>query len=522
MSEKFSQNRLGILFLFGVLLTSCGGADEPSETCSEGALYCVNGAVHQCASDGTKHFITDCADGLQCMGGVCTGFDLSDEGRVLDEGPPGDSGPAAPSDPGTVPEIMTADTALPPLDESGAVDQGLISDPGTPEDILAPQDQTADAGIPDLSEALDLFNPDSDVSTATPFSFVDYNLLPNLLFQDDIVDIVYVPGEPGTALVLSRHAIARIGPDMNLEVLAEFDDIYLERLGFAPGFGGALIVGRSGTEGRIIRIDPTSGAHAEVAGSPVSGVPFYAQVPDSESGFYVFGRKSGNENLTYVYRLIDGDGPGALEDLQLSKAFVASAGLTDAISAQTPNILFGKPFMVTSHGLNGADSKSFIPSTGNVVENGWSPGFGNAGRGAWKPGGTFGMVAGTSSNKVYVFNGGWEMVTLPTVGNAATPNAVAFSPSGNLAMIVGRAVGSPLQGTAVIYESTGPGLSNGTFSDWSIPGFGSPPYNANSSTHLLSVAFDPSSSCGRGLIGTTVPSNQGFSLLIGFNTAPCL
>jgi len=232
---------------------------------------------------------------------------------------------------------------------------------------------------------------------------------------------------------------------------------------------------------------------------------------DPEGGFYMVSRSSSSYQIHYIHK-VNKDGT-----VQLLKGHTGSAGATDAVFAQSDVILFGNPFLLVVSGWNGADSWSYVPSLGEVVDNNFSGG--NAGRAAWRPNGSYGLVNGTSTNKVYQFDGSWVSQTLPTAGSAITTNHVSFSPYGNIALLVGRAFQD--QAAVVVHQNNGDGLSTAQYTFWGVPGFFGAPYFADSNTRLLSSAFRPDSTCGAGLLGSSVPSNKSFALILRFSTAPC-
>jgi hypothetical protein len=350
---------------------------------------------------------------------------------------------------------------------------------------------------------------------------MDYSVVPNLALQSDIVDISYIPGVSGTAYLVARHQLGRVASTGSVAEVHDFDSVYLERIAFGSNFDGALLIGwettgsggNTSTQGKLYRVDPETDEYEELEGSPLSGMRPVAIVPDPGGGFYVLSRSSSTYQTHYLHK-VSNDG-----SVQIVTGHTGSAGATDAVWVQSDGILFGEAFVLVVAGYNGADSWSYVPALSQVVDNAWPNSFGNAGRVAWRPFGDYGLVNATSTNKVYTFDGSWDMFTLPTAGSAITTNDVTFSPSGNLAIFVGRSFQD--QGTVVVQQNVGDGVDTAVYSAWGIPGFFGVPYNADSNTHLLSVAFQPDSLCGQGLIGSSVPFGQSLSLLIRFHTAPC-
>jgi len=94
---------------------------------------------------------------------------------------------------------------------------------------------------------------------------------------------------------------------------------------------------------------------------------------------------------------------------------------------------------------------------------------------------------------------------------AGTVWDVSFSAEGRLALVTGRAGGSPLRGT--IYEYRHDLYSVAEITDVSIEGFGGPPYSATSSTYLNDSAFRPGCDGGLLVAGNT---SAGTGMVIEF------
>jgi len=380
-----------------------------------------------------------------------------------------------------------------------------------------PGDATAsDVGV-DVHDASDLV-ADEGIGTAdigppepTPFVSMNYAAVPQAVMKHAIKDIVYLQDGTGRAVLGGLRNVGLYTADGSVQAVADLGDFSLERVAVVAGFDDVVIAGGEGDDGRLLLLDLTTGTTSVIPGSEISGFRYRALVPDPTGGFFALaGGVSGQQYLqTRVYHV--------QENVVLKKAFVAGAGLTDAVWVDSTAI-YGEPFLLILLGINGADSRSYIGSTTDVLENGWMNSFGNPGRAAWRPAGSYGMAMGTSSNKAYLFDGSWTKTTLPV---NPTFNAVAFSPYGNIALLVGRPSGNPLGGTVVVHRNSGFSLATGTWEDWSIPGFDQTPYSADSNTHLLSVAFQPGSDCGEGLIGTMAPNNSTIARLIRFTTTVC-
>ena len=265
-----------------------------------------------------------------------------------------------------------------------------------------------------------------------------------------------------------------------------------------------LIVGTVGKSGKLWRAtvakDGTLTVVEELAltlGSPSA----IALSPDGVT--WGIGAKASN-TLSYLYRFVDGEG------LVKTKGYNASAGFSDLMWAVT-DLYDGVPAIMTSDGVNGADSHTWHPETDTIITNGWSPGFGNPGGAAWRPGGSYGFMTGWTSNIVYVFTGVWDKTYLPGP-NGESPNAVAWKADGSRALIVGRAIKTPLEATVIDYRAGGkPDYDPNAWAAVPVSGFDKTPFFGNGNMHLLGVDFRPATACDEGLIVGT-DSNGGSSL----------
>lgn len=212
-----------------------------------------------------------------------------------------------------------------------------------------------------------------------------------------------------------------------------------------------------------------------------------------------------------------------VDGLHTEVGYTAGAWVSDLMWRQTT--LFGVANdVILSHGLQGADSKTFEVDTGMVVANGWPP-WGNAGSAEWRGcAGTYGMFAGISSNRVYVYDGSWFDTILP--GLPLTVWSVGWRPDGTRALVVGRVGGTPLRasvrdhqaGMTVTYDDT-------TWFDAAIPDFHLDPWFGNNTQWLFDVDWQPQSDCDGGLIVGTNDGASGDGLLIRFfdtGDADCL
>ena len=170
-------------------------------------------------------------------------------------------------------------------------------------------------------------------------------------------------------------------------------------------------------------------------------------------------------------------------------------------------------------GVNGGDSKTFELDTGLVVDNGWPPSHGNSGGAGWRGcAGTYGMFTGTSTNRVYVYDGSWTSTVLPGAVSSISPQAIGWRTDGTRAVVVGRVV-NPTPPRATVYEHQ-PGMAvaydDTAWVDVSIPDFDQPPWSGNTNQFLLDIDWQPQSDCDGGLIVGMDDGTPGNGLLIRF------
>jgi hypothetical protein len=259
--------------------------------------------------------------------------------------------------------------------------------------------------------------------------------------------------------------------------------------------GGAFaIVGADGTDGALwpVSVDASNQLTFEL--QQTLSAPAFAVETDPSTGTMAVAGRTSTFNTTWV------DLWDPAQGVFDTKAFFAGAGVSGLMWADEV-VYQGAQALITSHGFNGADSRTWILDTDEVVTNNWSPGFGNAGRAAFRPAGGFGIVTGTSSNVLYVFSGTWTSASLPGVGSATTVMDVDWSPSGDRAVVVGRALGSPLQAAVFVLSQGASATFNAAdLMNNSLANFDQSPYFGTSSTFLQGAAWRPNSDCDGGLI----------------------
>lgn len=391
--------------------------------------------------------------------------------------------------------------AFEPADTSEPID---TSAPADTNDTSAPLDTIEPA---DTTEPADTAPPDT-VAPEAPPGTLTYARVDNIVIVDDLVRVAWHASGDYAIIAGRGGRLALYLPGRALQSLGTLGGDVVDLLALPDGDFFAL----DAALGLLrVSVDPTapSATIASTTTLPVGSGRALAPEPGTDR---VAIAAHGTDSIAYLYTYTPDGG------LAPVKAFNASAGISDvmwgarSLYAQSPNL-------VTAHGHNGADSRTYVLDSDLVVGNGWSPGFGNAGASAWRPLGAYGLVCGWSSNKLYVFDGAWTMATLP-VPTGASPNAVAWKSDGTRALVVGRVIGSPPY--AVVVEQRA-GVATGwqaSFIDQSIRGFDDAPWLGNtSSMHLLDVAWRPGAACDEGLIVGTdsgPSSSPTFGMAIRF------
>ncbi|MCC6620967.1 MAG: hypothetical protein IT385_06915 [Deltaproteobacteria bacterium] len=385
------------------------------------------------------------------------------------------------------------------------------------------EDTSTSTSIEDTSTSTSIEDTSTSAETADavdddPWAPGDlvYTRVANILATGDLMRVRFHPSG-AFALVLGRpnkilyyDAAARALSSLGTlgSTLADLD--------VGPE-GDFVIVGKDGTTATLwVATVDDEGALATTpttipTGSPtivtVEPVAFRAD-PTAASRFAI-GAHGANDSIGYAYLF------GVEAGLSPVKGFNTDAGLMDLMWAD-PNITPGSSAIVTSEGINNRGSHTWVLATDLVVTNGFSPAFGNAGGAHWRPGGAYGVVAGWSSNKLYVYDGAWEMGTLP-VPTGASPNAVRWRDA-RRALVVGRVIASPPYAVVIDVRAGDAAAWPATLVDQSIRDFDEAPWHGNaSSMHLLDVDWRPGVACDEGLIVGT-PSSQGsFGYAIAFH-----
>ncbi len=323
-----------------------------------------------------------------------------------------------------------------------------------------------------------------------------YEVVPNAWYRDDFVDVAWHP-EGTYAVLLSRTgAVVRFDPGAEpmqaLALIGSTGGVTPTRVAFAAS-GDAFVVGYDADEvGHVFRV-PDGGQ--SLADLPEARQPArFVSIRFQESGeLAMIVGQSGSYSINYLC-LFD---PAALTTTDF-KGYNASAGVTDL--AWVPDgVLPAGPAALLVHGWNGVDAKLWYLVSHEVVPTpGGLGGFGNMGRAAWRPGGRYGLVSGTSSNVLYVFNGAWDKAYLADTGSGILD--VAFRPDGRRALVLGQPYGSPVVYHILEHRPAGTQFSATDFLAQHIANWGATPFFADSNTHLLAAAFRPGVRCDEGLL----------------------
>lgn len=476
-----------------VLLIACSQDASP---CLKGARICSGDRILLC-DPATGTFIEEmrCPPGGTCAGGQCVGrqFPPQDGQDVTESPSPDVSRPPSEMDSTISDDALSPDVFITEDSAQDTVAQDTTAAIDTKADDLAQPDTVEEdtANLPDDIAAGNDTNPDN-----APSGVFAYHVVPNLTIQDDIRKVSWHPDGQYAVVLGLKGQVAKIEfPAWTTTLITTLGkhvadiDVSLDGSTFA-------IVGRTASDqGMLWLYSPETDTTDEIeipTGEPMA----IAREPGSNR-FAIGTRHANNINMLYTYAPETG--------LSAPKGY-NGPGISDLMWGD-PALTPGSANVITSDGLNGAGSQTWIVLNNTVTSNAWPASFGNPGGAAWKPGGSYGVVTGVSSNKLYVFNGSWSKSTLP-VGTASSPNAVGWRQDGKRALIVGRAIGNPLSATVIEHRPGTDGGFDGLFVDQSIVNFDGAPFFGHGNMHLLDVAWRPNSVCDEGLI---VGSDKGSS-----------
>jgi hypothetical protein len=338
-----------------------------------------------------------------------------------------------------------------------------------------------------------------------------YEYVPNILIVDDLRRVRWHPSGDMALILGVGGKVVRYDPVTKGISLALTLPGQATDLAAHPDGTHFLVVGNStdGKTPKVWRLDvdletlDVTSTELPLALTGTPAVVIHTR-DETEMAFVVGTWTSGGGGYQNRVYLIDQDA------IVNSRAYAGSAGLQGVMWVPATSGLYAtSPAVVTSEGINGKGFQTWILETNVQIPGTGTNSFGNAGRGAFRPGGSYGIVAGTSSNIVYVFTGGdWQKTYLGT-NNGGSPTAVSWRPDGSRALVVAGSTGNPVEAKVWDHRPSGPGGYNAaTWTDVSIAGFGNPPYNGDFDSDLLDVDWRPGSLCDEGLM---VGSDNGSS-----------
>lgn len=524
--------RLAVAITIALSFAACAGNEcRFHSQCGERS-YCHKGRCLQaCQRD------VDCDFGQQCNEiGMCVASQTPREDASVSMP---DAFVPPPSD-GGAPVEMDAGADLDAGVDAGA-DAGMDAgtDAGSHPETDAGSDSGMDAGMDAGLDAGADAGLDAGVDAGVdagppPFSTYSYRRIPVGGLREAIAVAFHPDGS--YAIVLERteavHVYDRASETATRIPLSTGGrTLTLDDLEFAEDGSVAWIVGseRTGSTdtGVVIEFDDARWRTGDGAGAfsrwsvSAAGERFTGIVrPRAPSGGPGEGRPivlSQSGSSPYIARLRELDPDAGT----LSTPFAAratSAGCDDLAFVDNE---FGGFGIVLACGTNGADAP-YYTSIAGVGE--WRAGpvsLGNVSRAAGHPSGAYALIVNWSSQYLHRVEGGAFRPTSTSPALAHGIFDVSFSPDGRLALIVGRAGGSPLRGQ--VFEFRHDEWSRAEIHDVSIEGFGGPPYSATSNTRLNDSAFRPG--CDAGLIVGGHSSHQGSTgYLIEFSrdlSPPC-
>jgi hypothetical protein len=354
----------------------------------------------------------------------------------------------------------------------------------------------------------------------------------------------------------SSHTLG-YAPVVNTAVKAAWRDV-----AWAPDGSYALLVGNASGTGVVAKYDPADGSLTSLGSLGCEGwrVAFaatgdaYVTGAVSAGSGKLFHVPSGATSLAevttaagaaYQYKAIVFDEAGATayigggntniyNPIIAAYRFDPAAGSSTFLIAQNVGQLNSVDVMHVPASVLGAYGEGLVlvPSlSGSVLVTLKAPdkvsvscgGCGNMGRGGWRPGGTYGVIAGTSSNALYIFDG----ATLTMDGESCVAglgscsncgcghaNAVAWRPDGKRALILGASS----QASQFVLEHR-PKSSSWNVADLltqpAITPWNASPYLAPSGAELRAAAFRPGVLCDQGLMVGDA-NTLGYGIVVAF------
>ena len=227
--------------------------------------------------------------------------------------------------------------------------------------------------------------------------------------------------------------------------------------------------------------------------------------PNTDAPRFVVGASTAS-GLNYLYHWQDGVGV-------LDYSAFAGGTIYDLMWSN-PSLHSGSRAVITSEGWGAIGSHTWLVDPDILDTSGFSGG--NPGGAGFRPGGTFGALAGWTSNVLYVFSGTWKSTYLPGVNNGASPQAVVWRADGSRALVVGSVTGTNKAATVFeIRAGAAEDFDVGHLVNQSIPDFDDGPWFGDFNTTLFDADWRPGA-CDEGLIVGTDTASASFGLLIRF------
>lgn len=252
---------------------------------------------------------------------------------------------------------------------------------------------------------------------------------------------------------------------------------------FAPDGTHAVLLANdaSASEGRLFLWDHALASVTEMAAERFAGGTYEELAFGPNGDGVLLGAKSGY--IAFVWDFDVATGRTNVRAVNTSAGCQGIDWATDAFDAPAPAIVCG---------VNGVDLLH-IDGGGNFVKHTLNAG--NTSRIAARPQGDYALAVCWSCHKIYRFQqGAWDTDFYSPFMPGAMQ--VEFSSDGARALILGGHGGSPVVGQ--VYEYRHDLYDESEFMDVSIPGFGSPPYNADTYVNLNDASWRPG--CDGGLI----------------------
>ena len=287
--------------------------------------------------------------------------------------------------------------------------------------------------------------------TCTGGHTLSFEKISNFILVGDIAHIVWHGSGEWALLVAQNGTLAQYDAASGAVVALPALEGTPRDVGRSSDGESILIAGTSGDAAVVWRVeeDEQAGVIISLWELPLIGTEATCVVPSPTDAEWTVCTRVNNTGgyINRLYRISDIDG------VLGSTAYASGSGISDAM--WTTTAYPGSNAIVSTEGLNGAGSQSWVLASDITVGNGWSPGFGNAGRAEWRPNGEYGIAVGTSTNSVYVFDGAWQSTKTPSANNGATGNAIAWTADGARALVVARPTGAPLEGSVFDFRPGG-------------------------------------------------------------------